>query len=478
MEYELVIGLETHVELSTATKMFCGCEVTFAAAPNTRCCPVCLGLPGALPTLNQQAVASAVTAGLALHCQINPVSVMERKNYIYPDLAKAYQISQHRHPLCRGGYVTLRSGKRIHLQQLHMEEDAGKLVYEPGRVYIDYNRGGIPLIEIVSLPELSSAEEACEYLETLQRLMRYLGISDCKMQEGSLRCDVNLSVRPVGCAQLGMRTEIKNMNSFSYMRKAIAYEAQRQIALLRSGFAVEQETRRYDVPSGTTRVMRSKENAQDYRYFPEPDLLPVSLPGQWVNALRADLPELPDARAARYEALGVSPAIAQELVRFRAVADYFDAAIRCGASPVFAAKMLIGPYFEAKTGEQEREAFSPCVYPEQLAQVCKKLDTHALSPAQAKAMLGQALRGECTLSQALAGLPEHPPEQGVLEELCRKALRDHGDAVQSYLSGKEKAFQVLVGAVLRAAQGKADPQAVRTLLKQMVDERSFDKNKP
>ena len=268
MKYQLVSGLETHVELATATKIFCGCTTAFGGAPNTHCCPVCTGQPGALPILNKRVVEFAIRAGLATHCTINTTTHLDRKNYCYPDLPKAYQISQFDKPLCEHGYVELESGKRIGITRIHIEEDAGKLVHESGFTFIDYNRGGVPLIEIVSEPDISSPEEAREYVEKLQLIMRYIGVSDCKMQEGSMRCDVNISLMPVGSTKFGTRTEIKNMNSLSYIEKAMAYEYSRQAEILDNGGEVVQATMRYDEHTGETSVMRTKEDAHDYRYFP------------------------------------------------------------------------------------------------------------------------------------------------------------------------------------------------------------------
>ena len=269
MKYELVAGLETHVELSTKTKIFCGCTTAFGGKPNTHCCPICIGLPGTLPKLNRQVVNYAVLAGLATHCDIAPIARMDRKNYVYPDLAKAYQISQFDKPLCEHGWVELDNGKKIRLTRIHIEEDAGKLVHERGDTYVDYNRAGVPLIEIVTEPDFRSIDEVREYVEKLQILMKYIGVSDAKMQEGSLRCDVNISVRPAGSDALGTRTEIKNMNSFTYIARAMEYEMARQIDLLESGEPVVQETLRYNVDTGETESMRGKEDAQDYRYFRE-----------------------------------------------------------------------------------------------------------------------------------------------------------------------------------------------------------------
>ena len=329
MKYRLVSGLETHVELATATKIFCGCTTAFGGSPNTHCCPVCTGQPGALPVLNKRVVEYAIRAGLATHCTINTTTHLDRKNYCYPDLPKAYQISQFDKPLCEHGYVELESGKRIGITRIHIEEDAGKLVHESGYTYIDYNRGGVPLIEIVSEPDISSPEEAREYVEKLQLIMRYIGVSDCKMQEGSMRCDVNISVMEEGATEFGTRTEIKNMNSISYIEKAMAYECQRQVDVIEDGGKIVQATLRYDEHTGETSVMRTKEDAQDYRYFPEPDILTVVIPEEKVEEIRKSLPELPTDKLRRYVGeLKINPATAKLLYKYKRVCDFAERAFR------------------------------------------------------------------------------------------------------------------------------------------------------
>ena len=299
MRYELVAGLETHVELSTKTKIFCGCTTEFGGSPNTHCCPICIGLPGTLPKLNKEVVRYAIRAGLATNCEISRISKMDRKNYCYPDLSKAYQISQYDKPLCKNGYIELSSGRRIRLNRIHIEEDAGKLIHQKGDTYVDYNRGGVPLIEIVTEPDFRSVDEVREYVEKLQLIMRYIGVSDCKMQEGSMRCDVNISVRPEGQKEFGTRTEIKNMNSIAFMAKAIEYEQERQIDIIESGGSVQQETLRYDDATNTTSSMRGKEDANDYRYFRDPDLVTINVTDQEVEELEKTIPELPDEKLER-----------------------------------------------------------------------------------------------------------------------------------------------------------------------------------
>ena len=299
MKYELVSGFETHIELSTKTKIFCGCTTQFGGEPNTHCCPVCIGLPGTLPVLNKEVVRFAIKAGLAVHGKIAEVAKMDRKNYCYPDLAKAYQIGQLYAPLIIGGYIELSNGRKIRLHHIHIEEDAGKLIHRHGDTYVDYNRGGVPLIEIVSEPDIRSIDEAKEYVERLQQVMRWVGISDCKMQEGSMRCDVNISVRPEGTEEFGTRTEIKNMNSITNIARAMEYEYERQVDLIESGGKVVQETLRFDDVTGATSSMRSKEDAHDYRYFRDPDLVTINIPREEVEQLKAEMPELPADRFER-----------------------------------------------------------------------------------------------------------------------------------------------------------------------------------
>ena len=336
--YEMVIGLEVHAELSTASKIFCGCSTAFGAQPNTQCCPVCTGMPGTLPVLNHQVLEYAIMAGLATNCRIARYSKFDRKNYFYPDLPKAYQISQYDLPICQDGYLDIETEegqKRIGITRIHMEEDAGKLVHLEGQgTLVDCNRCGVPLIEIVSEPHLSSGEEAKAYLQKLRAVLLYTGVSDCRMNEGSLRCDVNLSVRKIGDDQLGTRTEMKNLNSFQSVVRAIDYEFQRQVKALQAGEEIIQETRRFDAQSGKTSSLRSKENADDYRYFPEPDLPPIEVTDEMLSSLKRRIPELPDTRKARYiSEFSLSPYIAEQITLRRERADYFEQAAAGCAYP-------------------------------------------------------------------------------------------------------------------------------------------------
>ena len=455
-EYELVAGLETHVELSTKTKIFCGCTTEFGGAPNTHCCPICIGLPGVLPKLNRQVVRYGILAGLATNCKINPVSKMDRKNYVYPDLPKAYQVSQYDKPLCLDGAIELDSGKKIRLTRIHIEEDAGKLVHERGDTFVDYNRGGVPLIEVVTEPDFRSIEEVKEYVEKLQLLMKYIGVSDCKMQEGSLRCDVNISVRPKGSDTFGTRTEIKNMNSFTFMTKALEYEFERQVDLLENGEQVIQETRRYNDATGETESMRSKEDAHDYRYFKEPDLVTIRTSEEEIEELRTMLPELPDQKRARYLEMGINEGDTAALIRSRRAAEFFDEAAKGLKMPKTAAAFIVGQMFSRYSTEEQRDAWDVSITPAQLHELCELVESGKCNRNLAKTafdkMLDTGKSATAFLSASdLAGISD---EQ--LCGICQKVMNQNSDAVQSYRNGKESALKALVGAVMRETRGRAD----------------------
>ena len=375
MKYELVAGFETHVELSTKTKIFCGCTTQFGREPNTHCCPICIGLPGTLPKLNRQVVKYAIMAGLATNCKIATVAKMDRKNYTYPDLSKAYQISQYDKPLCENGYIQLSNGRKIRILRIHIEEDAGKLIHERGNTYVDYNRGGVPLIEIVTEPDFRSVDEAKEYVEKLQQIMRYIGVSDCRMQEGSMRCDVNISVREEGSKRLGTRTEIKNMNSINNIAKAMEYEFYRQVDLIERGDKVIQETLRFDDTTGTTSPMRGKEDANDYRYFRDPDLVTIITNDEEVEEIRQMLPELPEAKLVRYvEEYNIPEKDAQLLTKYRRVSEYFDKAIEGLKVPKTVSNFIIGSMFRRIETEAEKENFAVATTPQQLNQLVKMIE--------------------------------------------------------------------------------------------------------
>lgn len=469
MKYELVSGLETHVELATATKIFCSCTTAFGGAPNTHCCPVCTGQPGALPVLNKRVVEFAIRAGLALHCKINTVTHLDRKNYCYPDLPKAYQISQFDKPLCEQGYVELESGKRIGITRIHIEEDAGKLVHDRGFTFVDYNRGGVPLIEIVSEPDISSPEEAREYVEKLQLIMRYLAVSDCKMQEGSMRCDVNISLRPEGADYLGARTEIKNMNSMSFIEKAMEYEYSRQAEILSSGGKVEQATMRYDEHTGETYVMRTKEDAQDYRYFPEPDLPTIIIPQEEVQKAQASLPELPLEKLKRYrDMLQLSDHTARQLYKYKAVCDFFESCINSGASARNSANLITGAIYSRFATEEQKEKFSLPFDAAQFAKLVKLLDSGKINPTLAQMTLSKMLTNGGKVSDYISTEDVKGVDEEELEKLCREAIAANPQAVADFKSGKEKAISALYGYIKRATQGKADIRAADAIIKRLL----------
>ena len=467
MTWETVIGLETHVELSTATKIFCSCTTAFGGAPNTHCCPVCTGMPGTLPVLNEKVLEFAVRAGLALGCEITKKSRFDRKNYFYPDLPKAYQISQLYLPIARNGFVKLRTGGTIGIHELHMEEDAGKLVHDPwtDQTCCDYNRCGVPLIEIVTEPDFRTAEEVIAYLEQLRSTLQYLGVSDCKMQEGSLRCDVNLSVRPAGSAELGTRTEMKNLNSFKAIARAIAYEARRQIELLEEGKRVVQETRRWDENKDATFSMRSKENAQDYRYFPEPDIPPLELSEEYLEGLRSRQPEMAQARKERYQReYGLSDYDAGLLTGQKALVDFFEEAVALGAPAKEAANWMLGDMMR-RLKEEEQEVKDMKLTPANLAALIRLVSEGTINRNTASKVFRAIFPDN---ADAAAYVKEHGLEQvrdeGLVQEAVARVLEANQAAAADYRGGNQKVLGFLVGQVMKELKGKADPKAVNQAL--------------
>jgi aspartyl-tRNA(Asn)/glutamyl-tRNA(Gln) amidotransferase subunit B len=469
MEYELVCGLETHVELATKTKIFCSCTTEFGGEPNTHCCPVCIGLPGTLPKLNQSVVEFAVMAGLATDCEISPISKMDRKNYVYPDLPKAYQISQYDRPLCKNGQVELSDGRKIRLTRIHIEEDAGKLVHQRGNTLVDYNRSGVPLIEIVSEPDIRSIEEAVEYVEKLQMIMRYIGVSDCRMQEGSLRCDVNISVRPKGSEKLGTRTEIKNMNSISHMMKAMEYERDRQIDLLESGESVLQETRRYNEGTGCTEGMRGKEDAHDYRYFRDPDLVTIRVSSDTVAKLKAKMPEDPQTRLKRFESeYGLPEDDARMLIEHRRIADYFEKASAGIKNTRAVANCITGPIFARLDNEDAKDDFKVNVSPENLNALIKLLDSGKIRMNLVKSTLEKMLDTGKSASEFLNEKDLAGIDTETLQKICKQAVRDNPNAVKDYQNGKTKALKAVLGAVMKATRGRANPLETEAILSEIM----------
>lgn len=467
MSYQLVCGIETHIELATKTKIFCGCTTQFGGEPNTHCCPVCTGQPGALPVLNKQVIEYAVRAGLAVHCDINNNSHMDRKNYVYPDLPKAYQISQFDEPVCINGYVELDSGKKIRIERIHIEEDAGKLVHENGYTYVDYNRGGVPLIEIVSMADIETPEEAREYAEKLQLIMRNVGVSDCKMQEGSMRCDVNVSIHQPN-EPWGTRTEIKNINSLSNIVRAMELEMERQEDILDSGEKVIQSTMRYDANSDTVYVLRSKENADDYRYFPEPDILRFYISPEMVESIRASLPELPDDKLKRYLAMGLPENNARLIYKYRNVTKFFDDTVAEGVGASNVLNMIIGPIFATLQTEEDKENFAIKTTSSQLAALIKLIDDSKIRANKAKEVLSQMLESgkdvtEYIKAEDLAGLSDDD-----LKALCQGAIDANPKAVEDIKNGKDKAINVMFGYIMKNSRGKADVKKAETIIRELI----------
>lgn len=474
MTWEVVIGLETHVELATKTKIFCPCTTAFGGAPNTHCCPVCTGMPGTLPVLNRKALEFAVKTGLALNCSITRYSKFDRKNYFYPDLPKAYQISQLYLPIARDGAVDIRTTageKTIRVHELHMEEDAGKLVHDPrsGQTRADYNRCGVPLIEIVTEPDFRTADEVIAYLEKLKETLHYLGVSDCKMQEGSLRCDVNLSVRPMGSGELGTRTEMKNLSSFKAIARAIDWEARRQITLMEEGGRVVQETRRWDEDKDMSCAMRSKEDAQDYRYFPEPDIPPIELTEEYLDELRSTQPELAEAKRARYQAdYGLPEYDCRMITSDRALAAFFEALVELGTPPKQGANWIMGEVLGALS-RRTMEPRDMKLTPRTLARLIARVTEGKLNRNTAVKVFEAIFDTDGDVD---AYVREHGLEQvnddKLVREVCARVLDANPRSVSDYRGGKGKALGFLVGQVMGELKGRADPQRVNAVLKELL----------
>ena len=469
-DYEMVIGLEVHVELKTETKIFCGCSTKFGAPPNTQCCPVCTGMPGSLPVLNGKVVEYAVMAGLATNCEIAAYSKQDRKNYFYPDLPKAYQISQYDLPLCSHGYLDIETEagkKRIGITRIHIEEDAGKLTHVEGHgTLIDCNRCGVPLIEIVSEPDLRSAEETKAYLQKLRAIILYTGVSDCKMNEGSFRCDVNLSIRKKGSDQLGTRTEMKNLNSFQSVVKAIEYEFARQVSVLDEGGEVIQETRRFDMNTGKTSSMRSKENADDYRYFPDPDLVPIVVSDTFCKELEDRIPVLPDQRKQQYQSqYGLSSLTAESLVTRKDIADYFEAVVSDTKYPLLAANLVTGEVARLCPEDQ-----TVPVDPKHLAVLADLLGEGKVNGGTCKKVIGQLFQEDqdpVALIEA-QGL-QQISDKSILLPMAQEVLAQSQKVVSDYHKGNKNAFHALVGQMMKRTQGKGNPQIISQVLMELLD---------
>lgn len=478
-KYDIVIGLEVHAQLLTDSKIFCGCSTKFGADPNSNTCPVCLGLPGVLPVLNRKAVEYTIKAGLAFNCQIARFSKFDRKNYFYPDLPKAYQISQYDLPLCAGGYIEVEDGEggfsRVGITRIHLEEDAGKLIHE-GTIgestgsLVDFNRAGVPLIEIVSEPDITSPAMARAYLNKLKNILEYLEVSDCNMEEGSLRCDANISIKPRGSRELGTKTELKNINSFKAVEKALTYEAERQAELLEKGEKVIQETRTWDEKAGKTFSMRGKEEAHDYRYFPEPDLVPVVIEEEWIEEIRSSLPELPDAKKRRFvEEYGLPEYDASVLTASKALAAFFEETVSHFEDAKQVSNWIMGDFLYLLKEEDlavEDLRFSG----RDLAKMLKMQEKGTISSKIAKTVFEEMFRTGKDPEKIVEekGLVQISDEDR-LRELVEKVIDENPGAVEDYCNGKDRAIGFLVGQIMKATRGKANPQLVNQLLREKLD---------
>lgn len=474
--YEMVIGLEVHVELATKTKIFCGCTTQFGGAPNTHTCPICTGMPGTLPVANRKVVEFAVAAGLATNCEITRYNKFDRKNYFYPDLPKAYQISQLYLPICRNGHVdivTAAGEKSVGIHEIHMEEDAGKLMHDPwlDQTMVDYNRCGVPLLEIVSEPDMRSAEEVIAYLTKLRQTLQYLGVSDCKMQEGSMRADVNLSVRPVGQKEFGTRTEMKNINSFKAIARAIAGEYRRQVELIEDGGKVQQQTRRWDDNKGASFAMRSKENAQDYRYFPEPDLPPISLSQALIDAVRARQPELAEAKAARYQSeFGLPKYDAGILTEEKPIADLFEQAVSACGKPKEVSNWIMGETM-AMMKEKSVPAENLMLSGQALGAIVSAVSAGRLNRQSAREVFAYAFDGGEDIegyikAHGLEIVSDDSAYEQILSDVLARCEKD----VAQYRAGNQKVFGFLVGQAMKALKEKADPKKINELLRKLLED--------
>jgi len=475
MDYEVVIGLEVHAELSTKTKIFCSCENKFGGDVNTHCCPICTGMPGVLPKLNEKVVEYAVKAGLATNCEIANFSKQDRKNYFYPDLPKAYQISQFDLPLCKNGYINIKLNdeyKRIGITRIHIEEDAGKLLHDEWETgsLVDYNRCGVPLIEIVSEPDMSSSDEAREYLESLKAILQFIGVSDCKMQEGSLRADVNISVKKKGQKELGTRTEMKNLNSFKSIIRAIEAESKRQINVIEDGEVIVQETRRWDDDKGFSYPMRSKEEAHDYRYFPEPDLVPIVLENNWIEELKKNLPELPREKKQRYiDSLKLPEYDAEIITSSKKLSDFFEEAIKETKNMKAVSNWIMGDIMKI-LNERNIEIDEIPFEAKKLAKLINLIDSGRISGTIAKKVF-------IIMFESLKDPEEIVKEQGLevvsdkdaILLAIKKVIANSEQSVNDYKNGKVKAMGFLVGQIMKEMKGKANPQIINELLKNELE---------
>lgn len=474
-QFETVIGLEVHAELSTNSKIFCGCPTEFGAPPNTHTCPICLGHPGVLPVTNKQAVEFAMKAALALNCEISRETKFDRKNYFYPDLPKAYQISQFDQPIGQNGWIDIEANgekKRIGITRLHLEEDAGKLTHSEygGGTLVDYNRVGVPLMEIVSEPDIRTPEEAKAYLEKLKAIIQYTGVSDVRMEQGSLRCDANVSIRPVGQTEFGTKTELKNMNSFRNVQVALEYEVERQKELVTSGGNVTQETRRWDEAGKKTVLMRSKEEAHDYRYFPDPDLVRMQISEEWIERVKTSIPELPDARQARYiNEFGLPAMDAGVITMLKESADFYDEAVKTGADPKAVANWLMVDLF-AYLNANNQEIGDLKLTPQGLGEMIKLIEKGTISSKIARTVFKEMVEtgkepAKIVEEQGLVQISD----EGALKQIVADAIAANPQAVEDYKAGNERAAGFFVGQVMKQTKGKANPAMVNKLIKEAIE---------
>ena len=477
MKYETVIGLEVHVQIKTKTKIFCSCSTEFGSRPNENTCPICLGMPGVLPVLNKRFLESSMRACLATHCTIEPMNRFARKNYFYPDLPKGYQISQFELPLGTNGYININvdgTKKRIGLTRIHMEEDAGKLIHgenlgSPGKSYVDFNRTGVPLCEVVSEPDLRSSEEARAYLIELKSILEYTGVSDCNMEEGSLRCDANVSIRPVGQKEFGTRTELKNLNSFKFIQKAIEYEVDRQTRLLDQGDTVKQETRLYDSDRGETFPMRSKEEAHDYRYFPDPDLVPIMIGEAWVDELRKTIPELPEQKRERFiKSYGIPEYDTGVLTSSEPLADYFEQCTALFPHPKTISNWMMGDLLRELKKDGRNIVDCP-VSPSALVDLLKLIESGTVSGNIAKGVFEEMYQTQKSAASIVEekGLKQIT-DTSAIEKIVAEVIQAYPSQVEEFKGGKEKVLGFLVGQVMKASKGKANPGIVNKLLKEKM----------
>lgn len=468
IEYETIIGLEVHAELSTATKIYCGCSTEFGGEPNTHCCPICLGLPGSLPKLNKKVVEYAVKAGISTNCSINKISSMARKNYFYPDCPKDYQITQDEYPLCHDGYIEIETSKgikKIGLERIHIEEDAGKMIHSGADSLVDYNRAGVPLIEIVSKPDMRSAKEARLYLEKLKNILQYIEVSDCKMEEGSLRCDANISLRKKGAQEFGTKTEIKNMNSFKALEKALEYEKNRQLELLKKGERIHQETRRWDDQRGITAMMRSKEQAHDYRYFPEPDMVTINLDDHFIEDMRKSLPELPHDRMERFiREYSLPEYDAGVLTASRKVADFYEKCVKKYNDPKTVSNWVMGEMLRLMN-ENGIDIDSIKFTADNLVELLNLIAKGTISGTIAKKVFTEMFSTGKAPGAIVkdTGLVQNN-DTDFIREIVLKVLSENTQSVTDFKNGKNRALGFLVGQVMKQSKGKANPGIVNQIL--------------